>query len=259
MNELSTKKTVYSVDAISKIDKIFEYISASPEPVSFTRIYTDLDLPKSSTYRLVEALVNLGYLEKDSHNRFILGFRLYRLGTIAGERIDLRKAAHKYLVSTTEKIGLTISLATMNSAGQGIYLDRVEPRGIALNKTRVGDEIVMHCSCLGKVLLAWQLPGKMEEMCNVLPLNQQTPNSITDLEALKMELRMTRERGYAIDNEELDMNIVGIGVPIFDYNGELAGAISVGAISALLTKEQIPSIVEHLKECSRQISQKLIC
>ena len=248
----------YSVNAIKKMDSILQCIAEAEEPLSFVQIYSMLDLPKSSTYRLLETLSDLNYVRKTDGQRYTLGINLFRLGMIAGEKIDMRKAAHPVLVEVSKILGLTVSLAKINLDCQGVYIDRVEPRGIALNKTHMGDMVVMHCSCLGKVLLAWQEPEIMEKLVNEMTLTRHTPNSITDKALLIEDLKTARSRGYAVDNEELDQNIIGLGVPVFDSFHELVGAMSVGAVSTLITKDQYAEIIGVLQEKSRVISEHLI-
>src|SRR5262249_31292747 len=141
-------------------------------------------------------------VERDSQSgRYRLGLRLFEMGSLALSRVDICDRAHSHLEKLLYEGNETVHLCGLD-AGEGLYLDKMEPVRSVRMASYVGRRNPAHCTSVGKVMMAF-LPE--EETDNILRqhgMKRLTPNTITSPAELKADLKQTRDRGYAIDNEE---------------------------------------------------------
>lgn len=253
--EAELEKQVFNVNAISKMDAIFDFIRDSGRSVTFTEIHTGLGMPKSSAYRIISALIDLNYLIRKPDGRISLGMKLYALGSSASPDINIFNAAEPVLEELVKKTGLTTHLGILNDALVGVYLRKIDGIDIVISDTKVGDRIALHCSGAGKALVAWQQSDVFKQIIDNMDLKRFTPNTIIDTGRLVEDLRLSLKRGYTIDDEERSINIKGIGVPVMDWKGSVVGAISLGGITAQLVPERYDELSNILWEASRAISK----
>ncbi|MCH9693581.1 MAG: IclR family transcriptional regulator [Gammaproteobacteria bacterium] len=201
-------------------------IDTGSSGATFSEAVRASSVPKSTAHRLLNELIDIGVLRYDSESKtYFGGLQLARLGSAVAAGYDLRKIARPHLESLNERTGHTATLGIRDS-DHGIYLDKVESRnsGIRLH-SEVGKAFPLHCTGIGKVLLSLvpadelrqALRGKLESFTN---------RTITDKTLLRSELKQIREQGYAIDDEEITRGMVCVAAPVFDPNGNIAGALS---------------------------------
>lgn len=224
-------QTIYYVDAIAKMDKIFRYLETN-DAIEFMSIVNDLGISKSSAHRLVSFLVELGYLERDENNRIRLGIRLFKLGYKMGENITLIKAARPHLEKLSKETGFVVHLCMTNQDGEGVFLDRIDSRAYTFTDTAIGGKVAFHCSAAGKCLAAWAEPEHYKRIVSSLDFKAYTKNTITSMQEFNQEMEKVRRLGYSTDLSEHENFIKAIGMPIFDWSGKLVGAISLGAFNS---------------------------
>ena len=198
---------------------------------------------KSSVYRIVKLLAKRGYLECNSTtHQYGLGLSVVKL---ASNRINDLHA----------ETSLTTQLCVLDGTDV-IYLDEVNSPS-ARHYSHMGSRGQAHCSSLGKCLLSSLPFEELEWMYKDYTFTKYTPTTITSLSALRSELRTIRQQGYAINHGEQDEILSSIACPIFDYNGNMIAAISLGAASYLIVPETINNLLPHLQRYANMISKRM--
>jgi IclR family transcriptional regulator, acetate operon repressor len=120
----------------------------------------------------------------------------------------------------------------------------------------VGTRWPAHATSTGKVLLA-HLSEETLESRLAAPLTAATPRTVVDRAALRRELARVRERGYAFNNEELELGFVAVGAPVRDAGGRVVAALSVGGPRSRLVPDRLQDIAQRLPRSAARVAQRL--
>jgi IclR family transcriptional regulator, acetate operon repressor len=226
------------------------------EPVSFTELTTASGLAKSTTSRLLMALERHQLVRRDDDGRFWPGELFVRYAWRGTAGADLVAVAQPYLARLGEQTGETINLGIVELAGgnAGVaaraggggaggdtaggmvqQIAQVDSRYMIGGTNWVGLAVPLHCSALGKVLLAYGAANMPAE-----PFEARTARTITTRAALTTELAEVRRRGYAVTDEELEPGLVAVAAPVFADGAAAIAAISVSAPAVRLSADVIP-------------------
>ena len=224
--------------------------------MSLTEITERLGMGKSSAYKYLNTLEQLKLIERDPvTKKYRLGIRVLELSRAVLENLELRRVARPYLEELARKCNETVHLMVERD-GEGIYIDKIDsPRAIRMY-SQIGKRLPLHTGAVGKVLLAYMPEERINEIISK-PLIKFTENTITDPEKLKEELRKIRERGYAIDNEEVEIGLKCVGAPIRDHTGKVVASISISGPSTRFTDDKIREYIKLVKEYAMKISEAL--
>ncbi|MFZ5945563.1 MAG: IclR family transcriptional regulator [Bacillota bacterium] len=247
----NNKVIVQSVDRALTILEVFD----GNDELGVTEISKRIDLNKSTTYGLLSTLYEKGYIDKRPNGKYCLGLKLLELGQYVQNRLDIRNIARPLLEELCGKYEETIHLVLFNRS-EAYYVDKVESARSIVNITQVGKKVSFHASSVGKAILAY-MPKEFQEAELSLPLHRYTPYTITCPEKLREHLGKVREKGYALDMEEIELGIRCIGVPIRNYTGEIIGAFSCSAPSTRVSSEKLTEIIEAVKDTALKISRNL--
>ena len=248
------KNTLYFVDAIDKMDRIFRFIEER-NAIDFMDLIHELGFSKSSAHRLVTFLIQLGYLEKNENGQIQLGIRLFELGYKMGENISMIKVARPYLEKLSQETGFVVHLGMMNQEDEGIFLDRIDSRAYTFTDTAIGGKMALYCSAAGKCLVAWEEPERIDRIISRIQFRAYTPNTITTEEEFRKELAKVRAAGYCIDDTEHEQYIKAIGVPIFNWSGKVAGALSLGAFKTEFDNMDFDYLLSCIKSAAEAIGK----
>jgi len=239
------------INTLVKTLKIIEEIVANQETgLTLKEIAEQTEAPKSSAHRILTNLVHHGYIDHEKETGKYRGaFKLASLGSEVLGHFDLRVHMRPHLVALHKATGLTCNLA-IRSGNVGTYIDRLESPlyGIRLF-SNVGQTFPLHGGGLGKALLAYSAPEEINEILS-RPLERYTPNTITDRAGLKRELERIRERGYALDREEVIRGVMCIATAILGPGGRCAGAISATFPAYAAEERDMERDIQALKWCA---------
>lgn len=221
------------------------------EPVGLNRLARELGMPKSSLYRAFAAFRAAGLVAQDGEGRYHLGPEFVRIAFEYHERRDEVVLVDPLLRTLASRFGETAQFAKVTPP-EVIYLGKVEPAGVKVRMTSsVGGRNPAHCTGLGKAGLAHLLPTRAavdEYVEHHGPLARRTASTLTDALALHADLEATRERGYALDRQELDEGVVCIAFPLFLASPRTpSGAISVAAITPRTTLDELVDRAEDIR------------
>ncbi len=137
-----------------------------------------------------------------------------------------------------------------------VYIGKTESSSSIVLKTRIGTKKELYCTGVGKCYLAFMPDEKAEEIMS-RGFEPKTENTITDIETMRKELELIRERGYAVDNEEYEIGISCVAVPVFDRNGNIISGVSLTGPVFRIKKLDLDIVAESLKEAADNISKNL--
>jgi len=239
------------IQSLARGLKILDLLSQSQDGISITELAETLGVDKGSASRLMSTLAHYGYAEKDElTHRFHLGAQVVSLSRSVLTRLPLREAAKPYLRQLMEQTGECAHLA-VQAQGKVMYIDQVESPATLRVNAQVGTMNPLHCTALGKVLLAF---GDVAFPASLEPF---TPRTITDPEMLRLHLDEARRLGYAVDDEEFDLNVRCIAVPVFDFRGKAAGSIGISGPAIRVTAERLPELAAIVVEIGKALSERM--
>lgn len=245
----------FFISSLAKGIHILELLSDN-EDLSVTQVAKLMHINRTSSHRFLSTLRELGYADKDENARYYLTSKVIELGTKVLDRFEFRKIAHPFLQTVASKFNETINLGFFNGH-QVITIDKIDSTEILRMDAGIGGREPAYCTSLGKAILAHLPDSQLEEYLNAIELTPYTPNTVTSKKKLKEELIHIREKGYAIDNEELSVGLRCIGAPVFDHSGHARYAISISGPSIRFGSKRIQEMQKALKQNCQSLSEKL--
>ena len=243
--------------SIYKAIKILECFSHEQPELSITEISKMTGLYKSNVFNVVSTLARLGYLmQNDVTSRYYLGYKFAKLAGVVESANPLWKIAPKHVQQISNEANELAHFAVGTDTNTKIlFVYSAYPDGMSSydSKRMVGVTIDMHCTALGKAILASSSEQIISNYLENGSFDKITDYTITDKKTFEQELVKTRQLGYAVDDMEREYGIRCVAVPIFLPNGEVAGAISISGPSLRMTDEKIEVFSVLLKDQSKKI------
>ena len=239
------------IQSLARGLKILSLLSESSDGGSIIELANYLGIDKGSASRLMSTLVNYGFAEKDATSRrFFLGPQVVVLSRSLLTRMPLRDVAKPYLRELMKTTGECAHIGVI-SRGKVLYIDQVEsPASLRVN-AEVGFMAPLHCTALGKVLLAF---GRQPIPEN---LERYTESTLVTRESLHRHLEMVRDKGYAVDDEEFDLGVRCIAAPIFDFREKIVGSIGISGPLTRMSSSRMETLAEQVLSISHQLSDKM--
>jgi len=228
------------------------------DELGVTELSKRLDLHKNNVFRLLATLESRHYIEQNRvTGNYRLGLKTLELGQNFIKQMGLLRQARPVLEQLVRDCNETTYVAILKEF-QIVYLDVVETDMTVRVVPRVGAQLPAYCTAAGKVQIANLSDEELAKFIPAKELKRYTPNTVTDREALKKQLKQIVEQDYAIDDEELDLGVRCIGAPIRDYTRRIVGAISISGPSMRLTDERMEKeLIPMVKKAAEEISGKL--
>jgi IclR family transcriptional regulator, KDG regulon repressor len=247
----------YRIQVVDRATQILECFHFDAHELSVREISQRTGLHKSTAHRILMALQYNGLIQQNPESgNYHLGIKLFKLGQLAVMRLNLREIARPPLRVLMEETRETVHLAILDDE-QVFYLEKVEGPYALRMPSRVGRHIPTYCTSLGKAMLACLEETEVRRMLGSHSLKAYTAHTMRTVDALITELRRTRRRGYAVDNEEIEIGLRCVGAPLRDYSGALAGAVSVAGPTARFTSDKISFFAGLVKKTAASISTRL--
>ena len=246
------------MNPLLKVFSIIETIVASQDKgVTYSEIVAALNLPKSSVHRILKDLIELGYLSFNPETKKYFGsLRLAALGAEVMSNFQLRDHVRPHLLELHRETDHTTNLGVLDGI-MGVFVDKIESKDFGIKLfSEIGKTFPLHCTGLGKTLLAFSSTDTVVKFLES-PLEALTDKTITDPEVFKRELALIRDRGYAIDNEEITRGIMCVAAPVFGFNEEMVGAISLTFPAYINEDRGIKPEIEAIKKYAALISGHL--
>jgi DNA-binding IclR family transcriptional regulator len=234
-----------------------EALAGMKREMSLTELAQQMQWPKGTVHGLLSTLRDYHYIEQSTETgRYRLGVRLFELGALAASRWDARAAAKPQMLQLNALLGETVHLATEDQ-GEVLYLEKIDSSHLLRIVSEVGIRLPMHCSGLGKVLLAYKTSAELRWIVSQRGLPPLTPHTITSLSLLERELAEIRRNGYGFDNGEVMEGLRCVAAPIRDANSRVRYAISVSGLASNIQGDRLEKIIAAVLEAARLISAGL--
>ncbi|WP_126427173.1 IclR family transcriptional regulator [Brevibacillus marinus] len=245
------------VKSVDRALQVIDIVSTRKEGYGVTELARQVDLNKSSVYRILSTLAAHGYMEQDQETgRYKLGYKVLELSARLLDSIDLRAEARPFLKELEAMTNEVVHLVVYDQ-GEVVYIEKLEGNETLRMHSQVGKRAPMHCTSVGKVILAHLPPEEMERIIAKKGLPRHTEHTITDLATFRRHLDEIRKWGYALDQEENESGITCIAAPIFGYNGKVAAAVSVSGPTIRMTEQRLHELKDKIMEVGRNISRRL--
>jgi IclR family KDG regulon transcriptional repressor len=254
----SSETQVHCVRTAVRIMDILKCFSRETPELRLTELSLRVGLSKSTVHRLIKALTSGGFLVTDKSERvYRLGPAVRSLSFTAHEQFDLRATALPHMQEASRSCGVTIFLATREKA-EVVYLEKVEPPEMPIRLTAgAGQRRPVHCTGLGKVLLAFGDQQEVESLLRSADLRRFTPSTIDSPAALLEECARIRQQGFAVDNRESNELVVCAAAPIRDASARIVAAISGAAFNISTESARFREIRETIVRTAALISASL--
>lgn len=256
-SSLKIGDTPKGTGALDKGLALLARVSDAPTPPRFVDLLRDTGLPKATLHRLLGALLAHRLIALDPRDQtYVVGLRALEMAQRSWQGMDVRAAAAEDILRLGEKTGDTVHLAVLDGT-EVVYIDKVESRQQIRMFSAVGKRGPLHCTGVGKAMMAFLEEGRRVELAQRLPLKKFTLNTFTSRAAFLKHLDEIRARGYARDLEEHELGIRCAAAPIFDFRGDVVASVSVTAPSFRLTPERLDKIGPFVVQAARSITRKL--
>lgn len=212
---------------------------------SLTTVANDLGMAKSTVHNHLQTLEDEGYITNDGEV-YHIGLRFLELGEYKRNQMDIYEKARPEVESLAEETG-EMANAAVEEYGEGVYITRSEGTEAVSVDTYAGKRVKLHCTALGKTILAELPEARVDEIIDEHGLPARTEHTITDRAGLKDELAEIRDRGYAYDREERLSGLRCVAAPVVIRDGDLVAALSVSGPTTRIDgdrfHEEIPSLL----------------
>lgn len=253
--ELTSGPRTQSVPALERGLLILEHLAQSRRGVTLSQLTTRLQLPRSTGHALLLTYQRCGYVQRDKETgRYRLGSRLHSLANLALAGHSLRTHCSSFLHRLMQDSGATVHLAVMEQ-GEVILIDRVEPHATARLATWVGKRMGLHCTALGKAIIAHLPDEVLDQLVQRQGLIRYNENTISSPRKLRAACEQVRQLGYAVDDEEEEIGVRCIGAPVYNDKGEVVAAISISGSKTQF--EDISAKAEVVKRTAALLSHHI--
>ena len=257
LNQKTNSKDRYFINSILRASAILKSFAGEQTHLRISELARRLGLDRSTTYRILLSLEKCGLVEKDEKTgEYALGLAAFELGNAYLRRMDFIQLSKPVMAELAQKVQETVHLAVLSDT-EIFYVDKAEsPRPLGV-MSKIGQRGPLHCTALGKVLLAYQPEEEQMKIIRKIKLLPYTPKTITSRQRLLEELKVVRKQGYALDHREIEEDVECIGAPIRDHRGNVIAALSISGPQKKINTSGEKQFVSSVVEATALISSKL--
>lgn len=227
---MDSDRSQANVPAVHRAVDVIELIASAQREMSFAEIRDQLGIPRQSLVRILNTLCQRGFLDKSSRRGlYRLGLKFLYLGHGLPDKFDFRTSAWKHMKALSQQTGKTIELSSLDR-DQLILLEQIRGSEEMSLYSRVGSVIpYLHAVSVGKVYLGVMDPDKRRSVLSKIGLPAVTKYTITDMNRLEDEIKLTQHRGYGFEDQELRVGVRRVAAPVFNSTGKIVGCLGMAA------------------------------
>jgi len=241
--------------AVDRALSILEILAQSGTGLTLPELVDQSNLPRSSVHYLLVTLERRGYLERNHRTgRYLFSTKLLDLARGAVEGLSIGDQATPHLWRLSQATGLSALIGILQD-DEVVLVAKVDPPRASFRSTWLGKRMAMHCTALGKVLMANLPEVHVASIVRDRGLPRHNENTISSQRALKLELDRVRLLGYAVDSEEDELGFACLGVPIVNGEGETVAALSLGGTTLELSPERFQRLLPLLADAAACIAR----
>lgn len=245
-----------SNSSVDRALQLLEAIAINKGGITLAELAKELQLPKSTAHRLLETLKSRNYIEfEPGSEKYSIGLKAVEVGVSGLTNLGVVDVAVHYLWDLALTTGETSFLGVFNE-GEIVYLYKTEGTQSIRTTAQLGSRKPVHCTALGKAILSSYSLEEVDRILETKGMERFTEHTITDRQKFHEELSKTRIQGYAVDDEEIEVGLTCLAVPVFNYTGRVIGAISIAGPTLRMVQNR-GAFTEKLMETALQISRRL--
>lgn len=241
---------------LNKVRAVLDVFADGLERAGPAEVAVRIGTNKSTTFRILKSMEQIGLLDRSPDGTYALGIRLMELGTLVGERLDLRRLSEPVLRGLRDAVGQTVFL-TVRHDDVAVCIDRLPGSHVEVMALRLGGRLPLYCGAAPRVLLAGLDDAALERYLAKAPFEPRTPHTLTTAEELRADVHRTRSQGYTLSLEDVTLGVAAVGAPIFDHRGRVVAAISMADLRHEYADARLPALVEHIRTAAAEISRAL--
>jgi IclR family transcriptional regulator, KDG regulon repressor len=254
--EQNAKEVKARLSSVANSIRVLTSFSGEENELGITTLASRLRLAKSTVHRLAATLSSAGFLEQNSETgKYRLGVALFELGALVRRRMDVANEARPKLRELLEKTGETVQLGIVDHLSVLYVYEMESPRAIRM-AAAVGGRAPLHCTAVGKVLLAHQSVDYVKLVIDS-GLIAFTAKTVTRRAAVLEMLDEVKQRGHAIDDEESESGLRAIAAPVRNHGGEVIAALGVAAPVQRMNKKVLQTCVPSVMATASAVSARL--
>lgn len=239
---------------VGKALSLLSHFGPHPDGVTLSELARWAGFPVTTTHRLLASLMRDDFVSFDPETkRYRLGLRLFQLGAEVSAAHGFQGVALPVMRTLSRITGEATLMSVLDGEHQ-LYIHHIEAQHHVGVRGETGKLGPLHCTSMGKVLIAFAEWGTREHLVQTIELQRFTERTITDRAAFAVEIARVRAQGFAIANEEHEAGIVTIGVPVLDALGVAVAALSVPSPAYRTTVEQALQFLPPLREAAAQLT-----
>ena len=239
-----------SIQVIERMMALLDALASYPDPVSLKELATATGLHPSTAHRILNDMVAKRFVDRSEPGTYRLGMRLLELGNIVKSRLNVREAALPYMQALHRKTQQTVNLS-VRQGDEIVYIDRAFSERSGMQVVRaIGGRAPLHLTSIGKLFLSVDDAKLVRAYATRTALAGNNKNSITDLAKLERELSLVRARGYARDNEELELGVRCMAAGVRDDAGRLIAGLSISAPADRLSDDWLDDLITTTTDIS---------
>jgi DNA-binding IclR family transcriptional regulator len=247
----------YFLESVDRVMKVLDAFTIETPELRLTDLSERLAIPKPQVLRIVSTLEAGGYLVRDpGTKRYRLGIRIFQLGMVVRQRLDVRRVAQPLLQKLAAETHETVGLFLADPNGP-ICIDVIDsPKGLRVF-AELGRRMPWNAGTAAKVILAYLPLDQREQILGHADFKRYTQRTITDPDRLRDVLAEIRRTGYHVGIRDLDDDALGVAAPVFDHDADVAGAISIGAPVSRTSEEEIGRFIDLVRIAAAEASRQL--
>ncbi len=249
-------KDRYRINSILRACKILRSFSGENTHFKISDLARQLRLDRSTTYRILLSLEQAGFVQKDEAGTYSLGLAAFEIGNAYLMQTDLIQVSKPIMTDLASRAQETVHLAVLSDI-EIVYVDKVDsPRALGV-MSKIGQRGPLHCTALGKTLLAFQPEEEQSRIVQKIRMTPFTSRTITSKQKLIRELKTVKQQGYALDRREIEEDVECIGAPILNHLGNVVAALSVSGPQRKIGTPREKQFIQDVVRAAASISGKM--
>lgn len=245
------------VQSLTRGLSILEALAKGEGGLTLTDLAHRVQLPASTTHRLLATLERMGYVYQDGDlGLWCVGLQAFAVGTTFLANRDFVAQSHSYMRRLMEQAGETANLAILDGT-EAVFVAQVQCHEMMRTLVRLGSRVPLHASGVGKAIFAALPDEQIDAILKVVGLPRITDNTIVAPETMWAALRVIRQRGYSFDDEEHARATRCVGAAIYDEHAEVLGAMSIAGPVSRLTDERIRQLGPVVAHTAEELTKRL--
>lgn len=243
----------WRIQSVERTAAILNLFDAERLAWSEQDIVSATGLSRGTVYRQCQTLRHLGYLVADSSGRYRLGLRALTLGQVALLGFDVAALASPPLTELRDHTGHTVNLTALD--GEDIvFLVRLRGSSLLDIRMEVGSRLPAYCTSMGRAMLSCLPDADLDEFLRSAKLEARTPLTVTDPDVLREKIRFVREKGYAVNDGELETGLSGVAAPIRFADGRPAAAVNIALTQPIAQSDLTHTLAPLVVACAQKVT-----